>query len=113
VTICPHGDPTCPCPDGDACHYEDADAMVCPNPPLGFKGVTWPHCHTEGCSWHVRTAERDVGGECGLLKLGLEPVAEADGEGFYSMTQARPGLPGWTCGWLRTPLNVSARQSPI
>lgn len=21
--ICPHGDPTCPCPDGDVCHYED------------------------------------------------------------------------------------------
>lgn len=19
---CPHGDPTCPCSDGDACHYE-------------------------------------------------------------------------------------------
>lgn len=19
---CPHGDPTCPCQDGDACHYE-------------------------------------------------------------------------------------------
>ena len=22
--VCPHGDPGCPCPDGDACHYEDA-----------------------------------------------------------------------------------------
>jgi len=20
---CPHGDPTCPCPDGDLCHHED------------------------------------------------------------------------------------------
>lgn len=20
---CPHGDPTCPCQDGDACHYVD------------------------------------------------------------------------------------------
>ena len=23
MTICPHGDAGCPCPDGDACHYED------------------------------------------------------------------------------------------
>ena len=23
MTDCPHGDPHCPCQDGDACHYED------------------------------------------------------------------------------------------
>lgn len=23
---CPHGDPACPCPDGDACHYRDYPA---------------------------------------------------------------------------------------
>jgi hypothetical protein len=23
---CPYGDPTCPCQDGDACHYEGPDA---------------------------------------------------------------------------------------
>jgi hypothetical protein len=27
---CPHGDETCPCPDGAACHYEGEDAMRCP-----------------------------------------------------------------------------------
>ena len=30
--VCPHGDPTCPCPDGLACHYEDipgSPAMPC------------------------------------------------------------------------------------
>lgn len=29
---CPHGDPTCPCQDGDPCHYEAAgptEPMVC------------------------------------------------------------------------------------
>jgi hypothetical protein len=31
---CPHGDPLCPCPDGDPCHYEGLDPMACPNPPL-------------------------------------------------------------------------------
>ena len=114
---CPHGDVTCPCPDGDSrrgydpCHYEGRDAMVCPNPPLGFKGVTWPHCHMEGCSWHVRNDAGDVSGECGLLKLGFPPLVELKGGPFYSMTQARPGLPGWACGWLRTPLNVAARES--
>jgi hypothetical protein len=34
---CPHGNPTCPCPDGDWCHYEDdpetgTKAMRCPTP---------------------------------------------------------------------------------
>jgi hypothetical protein len=24
---CPYGDPTCPCQDGDMCHYEGPDAM--------------------------------------------------------------------------------------
>ena len=27
---CPHGDPLCPCQDGDPCHYEGKDAMTCP-----------------------------------------------------------------------------------
>lgn len=117
-TICPHGDATCPCPDEpatDYCHYEGSDAMVCPNPPLGFKGVTWPHCHNEGCDWHVNHHDPEVGyatkGECGLLRLGLPPaLTMEDGTGMYSMTQARPGLPGWPCGFLRTPLNVAARE---
>lgn len=26
---CPHGDPTCPCQDGDSCHYEGPDPMFC------------------------------------------------------------------------------------
>lgn len=111
--VCPHGDTTCPCPDGDACHYEGSDASVCPNPPLGFKGVTWAHCHNEGCDWHVsHEYEPGVGwavtGACGLLRLGLPPLEDEYGGEFYSMSQARPGLPGWPCGYLRTPLNVSA-----
>lgn len=24
MSICRYGDPTCPCQDGDSCHYEDA-----------------------------------------------------------------------------------------
>lgn len=112
--ICPHGDPTCPCPDGDACHYEGFDAMICPNPPFGFKGVTWAHCHMEGCTWHQTTQERDVRGECGLVvKLKLAPIDNTEGEPTYSMTQARPGLPGWPCGWLRTPLNISNREDAV
>lgn len=114
--MCPHGDPTCPCPDGDTCHYEwtpDVEPMFCPNPPLGFKNLTNAHCHVEGCDWHVKgcSPDRPVSGECGLLKLGLPPAIEPHGDApaYYSMTQARPGLPGWACGWLRTPLNVASR----
>ncbi len=34
-TECPYGDPTCPCPDGDACHYvADADTPAM-HPPTG------------------------------------------------------------------------------
>jgi hypothetical protein len=29
-STCPHGDATCPCPDGDLCHYEGADAWLSP-----------------------------------------------------------------------------------
>lgn len=82
--------------------------MICPNPVLGIKGLIYPHCHMEGCSWHVRDCAKRVSGECGLLKLGLPPVEVMGDKRFYSMTQARPGLPGWACGWLRTPLNVGS-----
>lgn len=34
---CPHGDPTCPCQDGDTCHYEGPDPMFCP-----FHATTHP-----------------------------------------------------------------------
>jgi hypothetical protein len=35
MSACPHGDPTCPCQDGLACHYEwdgESPPMVCTNP---------------------------------------------------------------------------------
>lgn len=30
--ICPHGDPSCPCPDGLMCHYGGPDAWPEPEP---------------------------------------------------------------------------------
>lgn len=30
MPICPHGDPLCPCPDGDPCHYEGTNPMPSP-----------------------------------------------------------------------------------
>lgn len=38
AAVCPHGDPTCPCPDGLACHYQGADPMPCPT--TGIVGCT-------------------------------------------------------------------------
>jgi len=112
TTTCPHGDVSCPCPDGDPCHYESADAMICPNPVLGIKGLVYAHCHMEGCDWHVVDCAQRVRGECGLVKLGLPPALKLDsGEEFFSMAQARPGLPGWACGWLRSPGNEAARET--
>lgn len=40
---CPHGDPTCPCPDGDVCHYEDDPGN--PNAD-GRKAEPCEHCGT-------------------------------------------------------------------
>lgn len=118
TVMCPHGDPACPCPDEGGqswnCHYEGSDAWNCPNPVLGIEGLSNPHCHVEGCDWHVGgcSPDRPISGECGLLKLGLPPMTVTDdGQKYWSMNQARPGLPGWACGFLRTPLNVSARQA--
>lgn len=83
--MCPHGDPFCPCPDGDACHYEGPDPMPCPHPPAlsefevqighptaGHAG-TMPvtadpnrhHCHVEGCSW-FGSVDPDA---CGIARI--------------------------------------------
>lgn len=118
MTTCPHGDPTCPCPDFvegryDPCHYEGADAMECPTIPNMTAIGAWAHCHVEGCSWRASVRGGRTIGECGLIKLGLPPaMVTPDGERVWSMTQARPGLIGWACGWLRTPLNVGWREVP-
>lgn len=32
VRRCPGDDPTCPCQDGDTCHYEELDAWPVPEP---------------------------------------------------------------------------------
>lgn len=124
---CPHGDPACRCSDDWPCRYEGLEAWRCPNPPplpacefdtdgdgdcptcARRGGCPVAHCHVEGCTWRYDGAGR-THGRCGLLKLGLPPVVTTEtGERFWSMAQARPGLPGWACGWLRTPLNVSSR----
>lgn len=31
--VCPYGDPTCPCQDGDPCHYEDLPGSPAMTPP--------------------------------------------------------------------------------
>lgn len=94
--ICPHGDATCPCPDGGACHYEGRDPMPCPNPPgelphlhFGFPPdpsvphESYDHCHVEGCTWDKAT--------CGFARMGVprhQPVPPSD--------------PRWACGAART-----------
>jgi hypothetical protein len=34
IDICPFGDPTCPCPDGDPCHYVDLPGSPGMKPPV-------------------------------------------------------------------------------
>jgi hypothetical protein len=59
---CPHGDPTCPCPDGDWCHYEDdpatgTKAMRCPTPGHCDAGIS----EQDRQRWHeLADAEESV-----------------------------------------------------
>ena len=69
--------------------------MVCPNPTLGTRGQVNPHCHMEGCDWHMRGCAgrpNGIDGVCGLQKLA------PDQEAFHF---AVPGTREWFCGWLR------------
>jgi hypothetical protein len=63
---CPHGDPTCPCPDGDWCHHEDdpvtgTKAMRCPTP---------GHC--EGISEQLSTPQKLIVAEALVRELTRE-----------------------------------------
>jgi hypothetical protein len=73
---------------------------------LGITGLSNPHCHMEGCEWHVTgcSPERPVIGACGLLKL------LATATPGHPMTWATLDQVGFACGWLRTPLNVSSTE---
>lgn len=44
VRDCAHGDPGCPCRDGDLCHYEDGDAKD-PALPCPFTNCTVERVH--------------------------------------------------------------------
>lgn len=95
---CPHGDPCCPCQDGDPCHYEGRRVTICP-----LTNTTAHHCHIEGCAWPERidAAER-LDTTCGLAKLGytytLSPFADSRGK------------PHWACGAAR---NLMSDPSPL
>lgn len=111
---CPHGDKSCDCAWGGQCRYERDSPYFCPNPPEATNrcdNLTFAHCHMEGCEWHVRDCAQRVSGDCGLLKLGLPPLNTIGGQGYWSMTQAQPGKPGFMCGWLRSSGNEPARES--
>lgn len=43
MSVCPHGDPTCPCQDGDLCHYED-------DPVTGTRAEYCAHCEAAGAA---------------------------------------------------------------
>lgn len=73
MSICPHGDPFCPCPDGLACHYEgdstSSDPAVRPMPCPSMPGVG-SHCHVEGCGWVAFHPDGTVTAAiCGLVRI--------------------------------------------
>lgn len=98
---CPHGDPTCPCQDGDGCHYEGVDAMPCSNRPWAAYDSTMDlhgepiairyeqHCHVEGCRWETET--------CGLARIGVKPDFPVWEEGDQVPRESIE----WACGAAR------------
>lgn len=91
IAPCPHGDKTCPCQDGDSCHYEGRDPLECPNPPEGLLHPN-PHCHVEGCRWWKLSG---LDGGCGLAKIGH--TWSPSGRVFGDFR----GAVDWRCGTVR------------
>jgi hypothetical protein len=81
AALCPHGDSSCPCQDGDPCHYEGNKPFECGIFDIGY------HCHVEGCAW------RGYHGQCGLAKLVRTWT-------LCSFAELR-GTPEWYCGAAR------------
>ena len=69
--VCKYGDSTCPCPDGDMCHYEGLGAWKSPTvePPVAEREPQWadcPRCHQKVLAPHecyesvLNEGEREV-----------------------------------------------------
>jgi hypothetical protein len=81
---CPHGDPTCPCQDGDPCNYED-------DPETGTVGLPSPLCT---CDVGPRASYLHVA-DCPLRESSPEGDACADCRGLgWVLDSSRPRRPG-------------------
>lgn len=56
---CPYGDPTCPCQDGDPCHYEPFEDTPAITPPGVAQALDELDCLTE-CRCDPAWTERDL-----------------------------------------------------
>lgn len=67
--VCKYGDTTCPCPDGDACHYEGADGWLLPCPFCGGPAemgetddsANFIECHKCGASSNLQYSLKEDG----------------------------------------------------
>lgn len=75
--LCKYGDPTCPCPDGDLCHYEGKDAW--PAPAVSHNALTEP----------VRKAMMDHFSD----KLSMEEIASFSYEISDNLSRQLAGAP--------------------
>lgn len=58
--VCSHGDPTCPCQDGDVCHYEATEDTPAMTPGRGLTPERDPYCpsptargRTDRCGYYA------------------------------------------------------------
>lgn len=56
---CKYGDQSCPCQDGDACHYEGKDAWPPPKKPRGRPSLPHEQRQTERVEIRMTKAQRD------------------------------------------------------
>ena len=68
---CPHGDPTCPCQDGDSCHYEDIP---------GYPAMACAHCGTTAATVAGLAVQAVDTGRVLMLQRSLNPTVCGCGE---------------------------------
>lgn len=57
---CKYGDPSCPCQDGDACHYEPIDGTATMNVPARFVRTAMSQARAEGYATGLKAAAHEI-----------------------------------------------------
>ena len=78
---CKYGDPSCPCQDGDPCHYEDTATTkaMAPPPPAEAREERTPNADEvicPGCTHQFRAVPENVQAELAALRAQVQTLTE-------------------------------------